>query len=182
MLHLTNKTVLEVFTLWQVDQLKKENNELKLALYHERLPTLRDCMYNFNIYGTKNVEDDNDEPSCKCLACCDAGRVEDVDDSDPDDDDDDKTVCMFKIRWERFLVRMKADWNSWNEDLPRQLDPEFRHYETIRCIGMPTQDNWCFSGWGKPLTSLDSPRREIWDNIVRETRPCMHDHEFVCTH
>jgi hypothetical protein len=138
--------------------------------YHRELPTLEACMAAFN---DANV-------LCHCNECRLTERTPHDYDSDSDDDDEreaDPDDCLLIPSWEAFIARVGASVAKLTE-----LPPDDTKFHctaaaavySVRSVPFWTHDalyDWHSAGWGRPLSSLDSPRKKIWDSIA-----------VVCTH
>ena len=156
MIEHTCRTFAEVFAQHEVRVLRQRVAKLECDLYMTQLPSLRDCAAWFNA----------ENGHCKCLACCVGGRVYDGDDSvrgiGP---------CTFQPKWEAMLVQVGATWpTAWDaspEVMPDAIHAQ--HGDTHHAVYMVGSRDWVQCGWGQPLSSLASPRKRVWEAIVKGT-------------
>ena len=158
MLASVSRQFAEVYAQYEFRKLQEQVAKLQLENYYLKLPSLRDCMVAFN--GNNDID-------CWCLCCAmrwgiDEERVRDSFD------------CSWVPKWEAFLQEAGATWPSALDPWPEQLLGG--HGDTHHAVYTVGRRDWVFSGWGRPLSSLDSPRRKVWDTIVqRASEPSSHD-------
>ena len=154
--------------------------ELELALYHERLPPLRKVMQRVN---TELVH-------CACLQCQREGRWPCrgvIGAAYPGEG------CRFRPLWEAYLrdlgvgvdVVRSRDLPAFRASAPHSFicvrncascgpdDARGKFWDTPAPVWTAAHE-WtapalwlCDYGWGRPLSSLDSPRRKVWDAVAR---------------
>lgn len=143
--------------------LEKRVRELELALYHERLPPLRKVMKRVN---TELVH-------CACLQCQREGRW--------------PCKGVIGAAWPGEGCLFLPLWQAYLRDLGVGVDVvEGRHLAAFRASSdlggkfstspapvwtashvWTEPAHWlCDYGWGRPLSSLDSPRRALWDAVA----------------
>jgi hypothetical protein len=134
--------------------LRRENELLKLEAYHLGLPTLQECMHEFNF--EQNI-------GCQCPDCDVTDRVtENFEDQVPEDAVHNGT-CVLRPKWEKFL-RTFGVYIAWIHDEQPWLDNA--HGDVDADVYCHVNGNWLRAGWGRKITSLDDPRKETWDRIV----------------
>ena len=156
MIEHTCRTFAEVFAQYEVRELRQRVAKLECDLYIERLPSLRTCTEWFN---TK-------KGGCNCLACCVSGRA-----YDEDDPARGTGPCTFQPKWEAMLVQVGATWpTAWDaspEVMPDAIHE--KHGNTHHAVYTVGRRDWVHCGWGRPLSSLDSPRKRVWEAIVERS-------------
>jgi hypothetical protein len=134
---------------------KTKIQELELKVYHLQLPSLRVVMADFN--ATSGIR-------CDCVACNVSGRCEyDCHAADR------HNACRFVPVWERMLQETGVTYNDASEDWPDVLHVypgHGQHGNTPRHLYNVGRRDWVHAGWGRPLSSLDSPRKKVWDDLI----------------
>jgi len=150
----------------KIQALEEDNTRLRLSVYHYQLPCLHEVMRSFNF----NQKDD-ETPLCECLPCCAGGRSFE-EGCESCEEGQCTHSCKFQLKWEEFLSRVGATWNGPYEDPPIEISFLGRggHADTDHHVYNVGHRDWVFSGWGKPLASLEDPRKEVWDRIVAAYR------------
>jgi hypothetical protein len=156
MLGLTCKAIAEVYAQYEVGQLRKRIAELELENYYLRLPSLTSCMEYFD--STKGI-------NCKCIRCASCWNT--------NGECNNSWDCKFIPEWETFLQKVGATWPSawdpWTEGIPGPIG-DHEYGDTHHAVYTVGRRDWQFAGWGRPLSSLNSPRKKVWDAIVKGTR------------
>ncbi len=160
---ITCKDALLIFSQNQTLELQKEVDRLKLEIYHLKLLPLRECMKIFNYYKLPRA--------CHCLACACSGRLEE----DSDADEPHTFECSFKPEWETYLQSVEATVHPSNAEWPLPFGQSWIHGDTASCLYNIGREDWNAAGWGRPLLSLNSPRKKIWDKIVSDTDTWLGD-------
>jgi hypothetical protein len=159
---LTCKEMMNIFAQVETTRLQKRVAQLELHIYHLTLPSLKECMKVFNGKRSK----------CFCDHCMFAGRA---DDRDADFDlwratNYDHSRCCFKQAWEAFLREIGASYVLEKET----ADGNEVSYHNLTqgrrrtCLYSMGNTEWAFAGWGIPLTTIHSPRKDIWQKIIDE--------------
>ena len=136
-------------------ELRNKVRKLELAAYHEKLPSLSAVMAGFN----KNAQDEEGNYiQCECYHCIENGRV--------DETDRTEDTCLFLPRWNELLKRVNASVET-GKALPTFVTQN--HVESTCALFTIDDGIWYndISSWGRPLSSLNSPRRKVWDRIVK---------------
>ena len=162
-LGLTCKDAMLVFAQTQTLELQKKVDSLELDIYHLKLPTLKSCMEEFNQRNSR----------CFCDSCIIGGRA---DENDSEHAlwhfEHDRERCCFTPEWETYLARIGATVNPPSER-PNQITCYgFGFADSPTAVWMIGRRDWVFAGWGRPLSSMDSPRKKVWETIIRD---CLTD-------
>jgi hypothetical protein len=163
-LALTCKDAMLVFAQAQTLELQKKVDWLELEIYHRDLSSLKLCMEEFNQRNSR----------CFCLSCIIGERA---DENDADCDlwratHADHERCCFKPEWETYLARIGATVNPPSE-WPNQINKYgFGFADTPAAVWTIARRDWVFAGWGRPLSSMNSPRKQVWETIIRD---CLTD-------
>ena len=163
LLGLTCRAAYEALADREVFALEKRVRELELELYHEKLPPLKTIMRRFNDQISR----------CLCLTCqrerrgqC-AGVIGNLWPGEH---------CYFVGPWRAYLYDLGIGVDEvpgpqvWqisprpaNSDQKFSLSPApiwTANYEWVQPV------HWVNDyGWGRPLSSMNSPRREMWDKL-----------------
>ena len=144
-----------------MQKLEKRIQDLELDLYHERLPDIRYVMKRFNL---KDV-------NCHCVQCQREGRYPHLGAIGmlwPGD------FCTFIPAWDAYLYEMGAGVdevckaglvNIFSNNSPKFATTPAALWTCNYEWTMPVR--WVSDyGWGKPLSSLSSPRKKVWDELV----------------
>ncbi len=154
----TCRDALLIFSQQQTLQLQAEVDRLTLENYHLKLPRLSYCASEFNARRT----------SCYCIFCIAAARS-DREDYEYDDwraaHATNHAACQFRGPWEAYLQSVGATLPSEDEH-PTILSG--KHFDTPACVYTTDRNRWGGLWWGQPLSSLQSPRKAVWDRIVLE--------------
>ena len=154
MLASVSRQFAEVYAQYEFGKLQEQVAKLQLENYHLKLPSLRDCMEGFN---------SNNDIDCRCRRCAVCWEIDEERVRDSFD-------CVFVPKWEAFLQEAGATWPSAWDSWPKQLRGPLKNYihgDTHHAVYTVGRRDWVSSGWGRPLSSLDSPRRKVWDTIVQ---------------
>jgi hypothetical protein len=153
-LGLTCKHALEVFSQNHTLELQEEVKKLRLENYHLKLPPLRNLMLGFNYNNIANT--------CHCLSCRIGERTfKTICGRDPIPNE-----CSFKPAWEAYLQSIGATVDTTKDANAYSGETDYAgHGKTIASLFNTDTQNWVNSGWGKPLSSFDSPRKKVWDEI-----------------
>jgi hypothetical protein len=134
------REALGVFAQYETLRLQRRVRELERENHALRRPSLYTCMRNFNeAHGP-----------CFCLACLVGGRALRRDPRYAAWVAGDSRECLFQAQWEAYLA---AIGGSTSEEQSRETC--FYNYNA----------DWVYSGYGGRLSSLDSPRRAVWDRL-----------------
>ncbi len=156
----TCKEALFVFSQNHALELQADNDRLRLENFHLKLPGLLDVMTVFN-YKTG---------PCLCLQCAVGARA-DADDAAYHEwirTHQNSLDCQFRPKWEQYLVDVGATINPETE-FPETLSVYgFDHGDTPAAVYTISRQDWVFAGWGRPLKSLNSPRKRIWDRMLED--------------
>ena len=147
---------MRIFAEMDVIELRNKVKKLELAAYHEKLPSLSVVMTAFN----KNAQDEEGNYiQCECYDCISNDRVDENDMTD--------ATCTFLPRWNELLKRVNASVET-GEVMPKFVTQN--HVESSCALFTIDDTLWYndISSWGRPLSSLNSPRRKVWDTIVEE--------------
>jgi hypothetical protein len=136
----------------EIRDLRRENERLRLEVYHLELTDLQLCMHRFNFEQNIN---------CNCADCDQTDRILDY----YDDEDVQHETCIFRPKWERFLEHIGATIAWVNTEQPWLGDA---HGDVDADVYCHVDGNWLRAGWGRKLRSLDEPRGAMWDIIVLE--------------
>lgn len=152
----TSKDIFDVFAMWQVQQLEQQVKNLRLRLYHRTLPPLRCVLYEYNKMFSE----------CSCLACKVGARVEEDDDF-WEDSVSEQCDCSFAAQFEKFCANHGVSFGKGAAEAWAG-DGKFSHgCPSALCADGPRED-WVLCAWGRPLSSLDSPRRKQWEFLLEE--------------
>ena len=163
-LGLTCKDAMLVFAQTQTLELQKKVDSLELDIYHLKLPTFKSCMEEFNQRNSR----------CFCDSCIIGGRA---DENDSEHAlwhfEHDRERCCFTPEWETYLARIGATVNPPSK-WPGQVSKYgFQFADTPSAVyTIGRKRDWVFAGWGRPLSSMDSPRKKVWETIIRD---CLTD-------
>ena len=134
---------------------------LEHALYHERLPALAAVMARFNRALVQ----------CTCAQCQAEGRYPHggtLAAPWPG------TACRFIPAWEAHLEAAGASVEVDRGDVATGADVIEHKFHGSRAAIYMREYEWvepvrwvAAYGWGRPLSSLDSPRRAAWDRVAR---------------
>jgi len=142
-------------------ELQQEVERLKLEIYHLKMPSLKECMAIFN----------STDEQCFCAACMmDRSDEQDMGYQEWMQAHDDIWACDFKPKWETYLQKIGATVNAPDEN-PVQIGRDGEYGDTAACVQTVGRRDWVFAGWGRPLSSLSSPRKRIWDTIIADCSP-----------